>query len=86
VPANQLKLGDCLSTVHGPSKIVSIAPTPTTAQDMTYTLVMKGETDTIFVGGILTHAKLEHADVAAHAGINKHGNKKSTWGSIRGHA
>jgi len=84
VPANQLKLGDCLLTVHGHSEIVSITPTPATTKDMTYTLVVEGETDRIFVGGILTHAKPEHA--GAHAGDFKHKGKRGVRGSIRGHA
>ena len=71
VPANQLKLGGCLRTAHGPSAVVSITPTPATKDDMTYTILVEGETDLIYVGGILTHAKPEHMVLNSKAKVAK---------------
>ena len=85
VPANQLKLGDCLRTAHGPSAIVSITPTPATKDDMTYTILVEGETDLIYVGGILTHAKPEHMVFNSKAKVAKKlKHKKGLRGPVRG--
>ena len=54
-------LDNCLRTAHGNSAIVSVMPTPASKSDMTYTVLVEGKTDLIYVGGILTHAKLVYS-------------------------
>jgi len=40
--------------------IKSIAPSPITKKDVTYTLVLEGDTDMVAIGGVFTRAKPEH--------------------------
>jgi len=60
VPALALKVGDCLHTAGGRGKVTSIAPSPITKSDVTYTLVLDEGIDKVAVGGVFTQAMPEH--------------------------
>ena len=65
VAAIELKVGDCLRTVHGRATIKNVARSPASQHDKTYTIVVEGQTELIAVGGIFTHAKAEHGHAVA---------------------
>jgi len=61
LPALALKVGDCLLTSGGRGKVESIALSPITKEDVTYTVVLQGHIDLIAIGDVFTRAKPEHA-------------------------
>ena len=61
LPALALKVGDCLLKSGGRGKVESIALSPITKEDVTYTVVLQGHIDMIAIGGVFTRAKPEHA-------------------------